>query len=41
MKKSKLSKKAYNIPALLFTRGLDKTVEYFCTFSVFSMLSMD
>lgn len=32
---------AGNILALLFTRGLDRTLEHFCSFSVFSVLSMD
>lgn len=32
---------AGNILALLFTRGLDRTLEHFCSFSVFSVLSVD
>ena len=34
-------KVAYSIRTLLFTQGFGKTLEYFCTFSVFSVLSMD
>lgn len=32
---------SYSIRTLLFTRGFGKTLEYFCTYSVFSVLSMD
>jgi hypothetical protein len=34
-------KVAYSIRTLLFTHGFGKTLEYFCTFSVFSVLSVD
>jgi hypothetical protein len=30
-----------NFPSLLLSRGLGKTLEYYCTFSVFSILSGD
>ncbi len=32
---------AGNILALLFTCGLDRTLEHFCSISVFSVLSVD
>jgi hypothetical protein len=32
---------AYSIRSLLFSQGFGKTLEYFCTFSVFSVLSAD
>ena len=31
-------KVAYSIRTLLFTRGFGKTLEYFCTISVFSIV---
>jgi hypothetical protein len=31
----------YSFHSLLFTRGFGKTLEYYCTFSVFSVLSVD
>jgi hypothetical protein len=34
-------KVACSIRTLLFTQGFGKTLEYFCTFSVFSVLSAD
>ena len=34
-------KVADNIRTLLLTRGFGRTLEYFCTFSVFSVLSAD
>jgi hypothetical protein len=30
-----------SISTLLFTRGFGRTLDYFCTFSVFSVLSAD
>jgi hypothetical protein len=30
-----------NFASLLFSRGFGKTLEYYCTFSVFSVLSAD
>jgi hypothetical protein len=32
---------AYSIRTLLFTQGFGRTLEYFCSFSVFSVLSVD
>jgi hypothetical protein len=32
---------ACSIRTLLFTRGFRRTLEYFCTFSVFSVLSVN
>lgn len=34
-------KSAYSIRTLLFTQGFGRTLEYFCSFSVFSVLSVD
>jgi hypothetical protein len=41
MKKPVTEKIAYSISTLLFTQGFSRTLEYFCTFSVFSVLSAD
>ena len=32
-------KRSHSIRTMLFTQGLGGTLEYFCTFSVFSVLS--
>ena len=39
--KENTEKVAYSIYTLLFTQGFGRTLEYFCTFSVFSVLSVD
>lgn len=38
-KKEVTEKRARSIRSMLFTQGLGATLEYFCTFSVFSVLS--
>ena len=41
-KKSGLTEKAaYSISTRLFTQGFGRTLEYLCTISVFSVLSVD
>jgi hypothetical protein len=41
MKKIATEKVTYSIHKLLLTRGFGRTLEYFCSFSVFSVLSVD
>jgi hypothetical protein len=41
MKKPVTEKIAFSIRTLLFTQGFSRTLEYLCTFSVFSVLSVD
>lgn len=40
MKRLAAEKVAYSIHTLLLTQGFGKTLEYFCTISVFSVLSV-
>ena len=39
--KENTEKVAFSIHTLLLTQGLGRTLEYLCTFSVFSVLSVD
>jgi len=39
--KENTEKVAYSIHNMLFTQGFGRTLEYFCSFSVFSVLSVD
>ncbi len=41
MKKNAAENVTYSIRTLLFTQGFGRTLEYLCSFSVFSVLSVD